>query len=141
MEQHDIALLEPRLGALIDEILRRHALQHDGGGLFVGHALGHMHELVDAHQALLAVGAQHAAIGDAVTLLETFHLRPDLDDHAGRLAPDGVGQRRLVEAGASIDVDEVETDRGVPDLHLAGAGRTDLDVVNLHLLRSAILVH
>ena len=100
-----------------------------------------MHELLDAHHALLAVGAQHAAIGDAVALLEALGLRADLDDHAGRLAADRVGHRRLVEARARIDVDEVEADRGVLDLHLAGAGRADLDVLELHLFRSAILMH
>ena len=102
---------------------------------------GHMHELLDAHHALLAVGAQHAAIGDAIALLEAPGLRADFDDHAGRLAADGVGHRRLVEARARIDVDEVEADRGVLDLHLAGAGRSNLDILELHLFRSAILMH
>ncbi len=32
------------------------------------HAFRHVHELVDAHQALFAVSAEHAAIGDAVAL-------------------------------------------------------------------------
>ncbi|HEY6718818.1 MAG TPA: hypothetical protein VI232_20935 [Reyranella sp.] len=126
---------------MVDEILRRHALQHDGRGLLVAHALGHMHELLDAHEALLAVGAQHAAIGDPVALLEALHLGSDRDDHAGSLAAHCVGHLRRIEAGAGIDVDEVEADRGVLDLHLAGAGRTDLDVLELHLLRAAILVH
>ncbi len=65
-------------------------------------------------------------------MLEAPHLGADLDDHARAFAADGVGQRRLVEARAGVDVDEVEADRGVTaDLDLAGAGLADLDVLEL----------
>jgi hypothetical protein len=97
MEQDGVALLDPRLDGAVDQVLGGHALQHHRRRLLVAHALGHLHELRRADQALLAIGAELAAIGDPVALLEALHLGADLDDHAGALAADRVGHRRLVE--------------------------------------------
>src|SRR6202040_768608 len=97
-------------------------------------------ELLDAHDALFAISAQHAAIGDTVALLEAAHARAHRRDHARRLAADRVGQRRRIKTAAGIDVDEVEANRGLLDAHLARAGLAALDVVDLHLVSVAVLV-
>src|SRR5207302_512759 len=114
---------------------------HERSSLLVAHALGDLDQLFYAHHALVGIGAQDAGIGDAFALLEAFDLGTDLDDDARRLAADRVGQGRLVQAGTGVDVDKVEPDGGLLDLHLAGAGSADLDVLQFHDFRAPVCVH
>jgi hypothetical protein len=61
-------------------------------------------------------------------------------DDAGAFHAQLQRHRQLVQAGALVDVDEVQADGLVADADLAGAGLADLDVDDLHLLGAAMLV-
>ena len=82
------------------------------------------------HHPGLGVGAQLAAgIGDPLAGLEPLDPGAHRLDHAGAFGAQRqgeIGQR--IEPGALVDVDEVETDRGVPDADLALSGIADVDV-------------
>jgi hypothetical protein len=66
--------------------------------------------------------------------------RPDALDDPGAFDPGRERQRLRIEAGAVIDVDEVEPDRVLAESDLAGAGLADLDRLPLQDLGAARLM-
>ncbi len=93
-------------------------------------------------QAIFGVGpGASGLIDDAVADLEQAHALTDGIDHPGRLGPGRVGHLRgFVDAGAVVDVDEIDADRGVTDAHLPGAGLGQRHLDPLHDFRSAVLL-
>ena len=92
MEQDGLAGLH-RIGAA-DEIFDGHALQHHGGRLAVGDALGQLDGAVGRIEPGLGIGAERpGGIGDAVARLQIGDARPDLLDDPRRLEaePEGSG--------------------------------------------------
>ena len=67
------------------------------------------------------------------------HAGADRLDHAGALHAQRQRQRIGVQAGALVDVDEVDADGMVADAHLAGAGLADLQLDELHRFGAAEL--
>src|SRR6185503_9278387 len=61
-------------------------------------------------------------------------------DHPRALEPEAIGQRILVEAGALIDVDEVDPGRLDPDESLAVGGLGGGHLLELHGFGTAELV-
>ncbi len=137
VHEDGLARLHP-VGAA-EEILRGHALQQHRRRLLVGDAGGDLHQLVGGRDAVHGVGA-HRIGDDPVADLELLHLRPDRLDDSRAFASEHRRKRHRIEAGAEIDVDEVEADRGVADQHLARAGRADLDLLPAQDLGAAGLV-
>jgi hypothetical protein len=62
-------------------------------------------------------------------------------DHARALHAQRAGQRLRIQAGAEVDVDEVDADRFMPHLRLARSRRPEVDVHQFHHFRSADAVH
>ena len=99
--------------------------------------LGTLTSLSAAYEPLFRIGAGRAAcISHAVSDLDLGHTLADRFHHAGAFATDATGQRQRVQAGTMVGIDEVQADRGVPDLGLAFSRITDFDVVELQNLGS-----
>ena len=89
---------------------------------------GQFQQPIGRDQPRFGIGAdRRVAIGDAVAGLQIGDPGAYFLDHAGRLAAEPARQLRRINAGADVDVDEVQTDRGVADARLARAGLADLD--------------
>ena len=122
--------------------MRRHALEHDRRCRLVVDIIGDLDHTVGGDQPLFSVGSDRAGIGDAAPHLQVAHALADRSDDARRLRARNERQRRLwVVAGPVIDVDEVEADCRLPDLHLAGVGRADSDVLPFEDIRPPIFMH
>ena len=85
-------------------------------------------------QPLLGIGADLHLVDDAVARLEAGDARPDRLDLAGRLraGDQRIAARRLVDALAVIDVDEVDADRELAEPDLARSRLADLDLDPFH---------
>ena len=103
---------------------------------------GDLDHAVGGDQPLFGIGADRPGISDAAPDLQVAHALADRGDDAGPFHARDEGKRRLwVEAGAVIDVDEVEPDRRLLDLDLAGAGLADLDLLPFEDFGPAIFMH
>ena len=73
----------------VDQALRDHPLEHQGGGLPVADTLGELHQSVGRHEAHLSVGAGRApGVGHAVAGLDVRDARADCLDDTGPFAPE-----------------------------------------------------
>src|SRR5262249_35925892 len=118
----------------------RRPLEHAGGGVFWAAAGGARGARVGRPPPLLRITADGARVGTPVADLEVGHPGPDGDDLAGPLRSRHERQRHLVEAGALIDVDEIDADGVLLEPHLAGTRCGHLHAFPLHHLRAACLV-
>ena len=131
VDQHHVAGLHGM--GLLQEILGGQALEQQGRRLFVGDFSRNLHRFRSRNVPDVGIGAQAGVhVGDAVAHFEVRDLRPDRLDHAGRLVTESGRQRKGVDALALVDVDIVETDRGLPDLSLAGTRRRQLGRFEAH---------
>ena len=117
MHDDRVALLD-RV-AVVHQVVRGQPLQQQGGGLFVGHALGYRYHAVGLGDRVLRVGAGEVGGGDPVTDLDRLHPGADRDHLAGALVAGDERQRLRVQPGAVVHVDEVDPGRGHLDPHLA----------------------
>ena len=126
MEQNGLAGFDP-IG-LADEILRRQALQHHRRGSLVIDIVGQLDQAIGWDQPRLGIGSNRcAAIGDAVAGFQIADARPDLLDNASRLAAEPTRQRDRIKSRAVVDVDKVQSHRGMPDARFARTGLAQLD--------------
>ena len=103
--------------------MRGHALQHRGRGGLEIHAIRQLHKLPGGHHGVLGVGSARHGVSDAIARLHFFDIRRrPLSTVPAPSLPKNDGRIGFVQAGAEIDVDEV--DAGRRDLHqrLAGPG-------------------
>ena len=115
---------------LADQILHRQALQHHRRRGLVVDAVGQFDQAIGRDQPRLGIGADRGgAIGDAVARLQIGDAGADFLDHAGRLAAETARQLARINAGAIVDVDEVQSDRGVANPRLARTGLAELDLL------------
>ena len=103
-------------------------------------AFGQFHEPVGVDQPLLGVSANRAGVSDAVAKAEVGDARANALDHTRALNSRSERQRLRIEAGAMIDVDEVEARRLLTQLDLTGAGLADLDLLPFEDLRPSGLM-
>ena len=114
---------------LPDQILRRQALQHHRRRGLVVDAIGQLEQAIGGYQSRLGVGAhRRGAIRDAIARLQIRDARADLFDDAGALAAEAARQLDRIKPRAVIDVDEIQTDRGVADAGLPGTRLADIDL-------------
>src|ERR1041385_8852728 len=109
------------------EILRSHAFQHDRGGDLVADTLRDLDHAVSRDKALLGIGADEAGVSDTPADLEIADAWADRSNHASPFRAWNERYRSRVMPGAVIDVEEIQPDRGLANLHLAGARIADLD--------------
>ena len=121
MDQHRVVLLNG-IGR-VRKIVRRHSLQHGGGGLARGDAVGNCNQASDRRNRELRVSPGNAAPGNAVANFDAANVRPNANDDARRLLAGDERQRRRVAALAQVDVDEVDAAGLDLDERFAGAGR------------------
>jgi hypothetical protein len=140
VEQHGVGLVHPEGPA--DQVLHGHALEHHRCRLEVGDAVRQLDQPVGRHDPGFGIGAgRRGGVGHAVARLEVIDSLADRFDPAGGLHADGRRQRRQgVEAGAVVDVDEVQADGGLFQADFARAGCADLDGFPGQDLRAAGLV-
>jgi hypothetical protein len=141
MEEDGLPRLDPERPA--EQVLRGHALEHHRRRLLVRDALGERHEAVGRHQARLGIGAERRRrISHPLPDGKLAHPLTELLDHARSLEAGDEGQRGgRIEAGAVVDVDEVQSDSGLPQANLARPGGTHGDLLIAEDLRAAGLVN
>ena len=138
VEQHRIARLDS-VGTA-DQVLHRHAFQHERCRLLVADAIGNFDHAVGRHIAGLAVRANQSGVRNPIALLESAHAGAHRVDNPRSLVARHGGQLHRIQARALIGVDEIDADRGVPDADLPRSGFADVDVLKLQDVRSACLV-
>ena len=139
MEQHEVAFLQAalRLRAL-EQVLRGEALEHHGRAGVEVDRIGQLAHALGRHHAQLAIAAGRlAGVGGAVAGLQVRDARAHGLDDAGRFHAQRRGHLQRVQAGAVVDVDEVQADRLVADADFAGARLAHLHVDDLQLFRTA----
>ncbi len=115
---------------LADQILNREALQHHGGRGAVIDAVGQLEQAVGGDQPRFGVGTERrSTIGDTITGLQIGHACADLLDHTGRFTAEAARQLHGIKAGAVIDVDEVQPDRGMANARLPRAGLAERNLL------------
>ena len=140
VDQHPMSGLD--LEGLVQQIPDRQPLQHQHGALLVGDVVGQLDQLVPGNVALGGIAAEIEIVGDAVAGMKIGDAGPDRHNLAGGfIAGDERQPRRLVEAGAVIDVDEVQADGMLADANLAGSGRRHVDGFVNQGFRTTHLVH
>ena len=107
------------VGAM-EQILRRHALQHHRRRLIGFDRVRQDDDPIGGHVATLGVGSKDAAVGDTVTRLDVDHAAADRLDQTGTFHADDRRETRIfVEAGPEINVDEVYPDGKMADQEFA----------------------
>ena len=141
VDQHGVARLH--LATLVNQIFRRHALEHGGGGLLEADGVGQLDHGVRRDGAEPRIGAgRRARVGDAVAFLQPRHRAAHSLHDARALEADDPGEpRRGDEAAALIGIEEVEPDRLLGNPHLGGAGVRHPYVLDAQHLGTAGLVH
>ena len=141
VDQHGVARLH--LAALVNQIFRRHALEHGGGGLLEADGVGQLDQGVRRDGAEPRIGAGRGArVGDAVAFLQPRHRAAHGLHNTRPLEADDPGEpRRGKETAALIGVEEIEPDRLLRNPHLGCARVRHPDVLDAKHLRPAGLVH
>ena len=130
------------LECLVQQVPDRQPLQHQDRALLVGDVVGQLDQFFPGNVALAGVAAEIEIIGDAVAGVKIGHAGPNCDNLAGGfVAGDERQPRRLVEAGAVIDVDEIQADGMLADVHLAGSRRGHIHGLVNQGFRAPYLVH
>ena len=125
------------------EVLDGRTLQHHRGGDVVRDRLRQADEAPAREHTGFAVRSDGAVarVGDAVPRGQVVDTLADGLDHAGRLRTGREGQRLRVESCTMIHIDEVQSDRRVPDQNLSGPGKTRVPVDPFEHLRPARSAH
>jgi hypothetical protein len=140
MPQHVVAGLQAfGRQRLLQQVLHRQALEHHAGGGVEGDVVGQLAHLRRGHDARFAVRARRVGgVGGAVTDLQVRDTLAHRFHHAGAFHAQRQRQRVLVQAGALVDVDEVQPAGVVADADLARAGLAHGHVDQLQLLGAAV---
>ena len=125
---------------LAQQVLGSEALQHHRRRLLEADIIGQLDQMLDVDIARLGVGAGRRRIGDAVADLEARDVGAERGDDAGALAAGNERQLCRIEPGAEIDVEVIDADGVMADARLPGAGRGQLDLLQLQDFRTAGLM-
>jgi hypothetical protein len=121
-----------------EQVLHRHSLEHHGGRGFEVDGPRQLHQDLRRHHAGFRIGSRRTACeGHAISHLHLGHPGADLFHLARPFHPDARRQGQRIEAGAVIDVEEVESGRMKPHPGLAGARPGQRDVRPFHRLGAA----
>ena len=123
------------------QVVRGQPLQHDGGRDPQVNAVRHGYRLVGGNRDALSVAARALAPRDVVAGGELMDVLPHRDNRASALAARDVGHRVLVDAGTTVDVDEVDAGRRDLDDDLARPGDGLWPLPWHHRLGTAKLTH
>ena len=108
------------LERLVQKVPDRESFQHQDRALFVSDVIRQLDQPFPGDVALAGIGAEIGIVGDAVARMKIGHARSDRQHLAGRfVAGDEWKGRRLVEAGAVIDVNEIQPHGSLADAYLA----------------------
>src|SRR6516165_4806398 len=126
MDQDSMMMLDPE--GLVQEIPDGETLQHQYGALFISDVVGQLDQLLPGDVALGRIGTEVVVVGDAIAGVEMRHAGAYRDYLAGRfVAGDERQPGRLVEAGAIVDIDEIQPDGVLADADLAGPRQGQID--------------
>ena len=132
MDQHRIAGLHA-IGAA-QQVGGGQALQHHGGS-------GVESDVFREHQQAVGRDVAHLGVGGSIADLDLADPGADRRHHPGAFEADARLQRQRVEAGAMVDVDEIEPDCMLLDGRLAGGRRRNGKLLPDEDFRAAVLVH
>ena len=105
-----------------DQVLYGQALEHHRGALFETDSFGKDAQAVGGQVAHLAIGSQRACVGHPISRLKGRHAGPYGFDHPCALVSGHRRKSHFVQAGALVDVHEVDPAGMMPDPGLARAG-------------------
>ena len=106
VNERGIAGLERVSG--VREIMRGHALEHDGGGSFGGDVRGNFDELGGGDHGVIGIRAAGHGIGDAIANGDGGDVFADGDNRARAFVTEREGGIGFIEAETEIDVNEVD---------------------------------
>jgi len=141
MEQHVVARLQAlHRQRFLQQVLRRQALEHHGrAGLEVDRVGQPAHGLRRHHAHLAIAARRHAGVGHTVAHGQVRHAGAHGLDHARALHADAGRHLQRVQAGAVVDVDEVQPDGAVAYAHLPGAGLAHVHLGQFQYFGAAVL--
>ena len=139
MEEHEVAGLQAFDGQrLLQQVLRGQSFEHHAGCGVEGDAFGQPHHVLRGHHARFAVAAGRVAgVSRTVARMQVRHALAHCLDDARAFHAQQQRQRVGVQAGALVDVDEVQAAGVVANADFARARRADLAVDDVHLLGAA----
>jgi hypothetical protein len=127
------------LPAAFQEIPRRHALEHHGGGLQRGYVGGQLDEPVGRNAALLGIGpGRNAGIGHAVAHGHLDNLRADGFNHPGGLQAQG-SQKRAAD-GRSDEERQCSSGRRLRGVGLRRGQEFGVNIFKRSTSRPAVLM-
>ena len=121
--------------------MRGHPLEHDRGTETDADVIRQLHQPFRRRHGELGVGAGKVLRGYPVALTHAGDAGPNLDDRAGRLRARYEGGPHLVEAGALVNLDEVDANGFKPNQRLIRAGGRPLDPLIAQDVGTADLVN
>jgi hypothetical protein len=138
VNEDDVALL--CFPDVVEQIERGGSFQHDRRGRLVGYAVGDLDQAPCRCEAPIAVSPRQHPIGHAVAGLDLVDPGADrLHDTCGFNSQDRRSRERVLADGraAVINVDEIDTDRGMADEGFAFASLLQIDFFGLEGFRPA----
>jgi len=139
VEQDGLARLH--LVGAPQQILRGHAFQHHRRRGFEGNTLGQDDQAIGRHGAHLGIGAGSAAgISNAIARSDLRDPGPCGLDHAGAFVSHPRRKSDLVQSGALVDVEKIESASLVTHPRLARTGVPDLNVFPFQNFGPALLL-
>ena len=124
---------------VVRKIMRRHALQHRGRSLLVGHSRRNRHQPVRGHCRILGIRSQQPAPGHAIARLHRLNIGAHRRDHARALLPQHQRQRSLVAPFAKVHIDKVHARSGQLHHRFIRLGLGNRQLHQFHRLRPARL--
>src|SRR5262249_57355362 len=110
------------------------------GGLLVGDAARHTHHALGRHVTHFAIGAgAREHIRDTLAHTQPAHTAAERCNEARSLAPESARQSQRIKPSAVVDVDIVDADGRVADLHFSGGRLTRIYILHAHYVRSTLL--
>src|ERR1039458_10040462 len=122
-------------------VFGRETFEHQCRALLIADGGRQLDQSRGRNIALLAVRpAGRLYVRHALPYAQAAHTAPQRDDDPGGLAPGYFRQRSRIQAAAVIDIDEVNADRRMAQLHFATRRRRELMALPLEHLGTAVLV-
>src|ERR1022692_1731750 len=123
------------------QVFGRETFEHQCRALLIADGGRQLDQSRGRNIALLAVRpAGRLYVRHALPYAQAAHAAPQRDDDPGGLAPGYFRQRPRIQAAAVIDIDEVDADRRMAQLHFATRRRRELLALPLEHLGTAVLV-
>ena len=94
----------------VGQVMRRHALQHYGGGLLCRDLFGDGYEARGRHDRVFGIGPQDGSVRDAVARFDLRYARAYGIHHPGAFLTEGKRQSAFIGAGPLVNIYKIHAD-------------------------------